>query len=391
MAYDGSNGVLSAPVPNPTDTLTDFSLIVLLTRANAGDLFDAVTDQDATKFRFYKQDETTELAFDPFYEDWTASDEMVIFRVKWSGSLTSSGSYSLLITPAVTGNASYAATDTYGQYNAYDSNVYQSLPLNDDANDRTSNGNNATLNSLAFPTDAIAAPIGNGLQLDGTGNPGSALGDYITALPVSNSIVGNNTITFRGYIKPEIQSAGDEDAIISNWFGSEEGAIVTRYDSLNNEIDCFMSSSGTKSITNSVSIEGDWHHFAFVLGNNLLTAYIDGVALANTVSIPDFGTTSVINPIVYGGVHFASSDGFYGGLSQLNLDIINRSSDFIAYEYFPNIRQLYLLGYMVMDSPERGNNNSRGDSIAKRRPINASAISRGRYGQGDKLNGRITV
>ena len=168
MALDFSAGYDVFTVPNPTGTVTDFPFLVRLTRARNGDLFDACTEQNALKLRVSKGDGTTELAFDPFYEDWTASAEEIIFACLWSGSLTTSGSYELRVTPALSTNTAYGVNDTYGRYNAWPSDSVDIKP-DGTTSDRSSNQNNATrYGSLADITGKLGV---------GTASPGTS-SDY---------------------------------------------------------------------------------------------------------------------------------------------------------------------------------------------------------------------
>ncbi len=136
-----------ATIDNPSGALTDFTLIVDLSNMSAS-WWSANDSADGTKGRVFKADGTTELASD--WIDFDNGAETGLLRVKWSGTLASSGTQNLWIEPPLAANASYAAGDTYGSDNAYDASTWGYWPLHD-ANDRTSNGRNLTgEGSLSF-------------------------------------------------------------------------------------------------------------------------------------------------------------------------------------------------------------------------------------------------
>lgn len=141
----------TATLVNPSSALTDFTLMVDLSR-NTPEWWAANNTTDATKGRAAK-DDGTELAC-----DWIDFDNVAQtgwLRVKWSGTLAASGTQTLRIYPPVAANASVAAGDTYGSNNAYDSNWVGYWPLYSDLADRTSNGIDLVL-------DAAGGSFGSG-------------------------------------------------------------------------------------------------------------------------------------------------------------------------------------------------------------------------------------
>lgn len=130
----------TATLVNPGSSLTDFTLIVDLSRMSAA-WWTAVDTSDGTKGRAAKDSGPTELACD--WIDFDSVNETGLLRVKWSGTLASSGTQTLRIYPPQAANASVAASDTYGSDNAYDSDWVGYWPLHD-ANDRTANGYDLT-------------------------------------------------------------------------------------------------------------------------------------------------------------------------------------------------------------------------------------------------------
>ena len=153
----------TATLVNPGSSLTDFTLIVDLSRMSAA-WWAAVNTSDGTKGRAAKDSGPTELACD--WIDFDDSAETGLLRVKWSGTLASSGTQTLRIYPPQAANASVAASDTYGSDNAYDSDWAAYWPLHD-LNDRTSNGYDLTANG-GVTVGGATGIIGAATNFDGT-------------------------------------------------------------------------------------------------------------------------------------------------------------------------------------------------------------------------------
>ena len=130
-----------ATITNPTSALTDFTLMIDLSRMSSA-WWAEVDTSDGTRGRASKNDGTTELATD--WIDFDDTAETGLLRVKYTGTLASSGTQIIRVYPPNTGNSAYGVSDTYGQYNAYSSNWVGYWPLSTDFNDRTSNTNNGT-------------------------------------------------------------------------------------------------------------------------------------------------------------------------------------------------------------------------------------------------------
>ena len=136
-----TTGYASATIQNPDSALTDFTLIIDLAEiiSDEADFGTAFNTDDQGRGRAYKSDGTTELACD--WIDLDNSNSTGLLRVKFSGSLASTGTQTIRIYPPNTGNSQYAADDTYGSDNAYDDSWESYLPTQSDFLDRTSNGN----------------------------------------------------------------------------------------------------------------------------------------------------------------------------------------------------------------------------------------------------------
>ncbi len=157
-----ATGYGTATITNPSGALTDFSLMIDLSTMHA-DWWTEQNDADGTKGRAYKNDGTTELAVD--WIDFNGAGETGWLRVKWSGTLASSGTQIIRIYPPHSGNASVAAGDAFGSDNAYDASWMLYLPPAG-GNDRTSNANNGTA-SGGVSVGGSSGPFGPATTFDG--------------------------------------------------------------------------------------------------------------------------------------------------------------------------------------------------------------------------------
>jgi hypothetical protein len=153
----------TATLVNPGSSLTDFTLIVDLSRMSAA-WWAAVDTSDGTKGRAAKDSGPTELACD--WIDFDDSAETGLLRVKWSGTLATSGTQTLRIYPPVAANASVSASDTYGSDNAYDSDWAGYWPLHDEF-DRTANGYDLTANG-GVTVGGATGKLGAATDFDGS-------------------------------------------------------------------------------------------------------------------------------------------------------------------------------------------------------------------------------
>ena len=154
----------TATLVNPTSSLTDFTLIVDLSRMSAA-WWSAVDTTDGTKGRAAKDSGPTELAC-----DWIDFDNVAqtgLLRVKWSGTLATSGTQTLRVYPPMAANASVAANATYGSDNAYDANWAAYWPLATDANDRTVNNIDLTAQG-GVTIGAATGKLGAATEFDGS-------------------------------------------------------------------------------------------------------------------------------------------------------------------------------------------------------------------------------
>jgi len=181
-----------ATVTNPSAALTDFTLLVDLSDMPAN-WWSAVDTSDGTRGRVYKGDGSTRLACD--WIDFDDTAETGLLRVKWTGTLATSGTQQLWIEPPVTTNATVAADDTYGSDNAYDDVIEAYWPLTSDANDRTVNGHDGT-GETGITYGADTGLCGPATDFEGSYaiNIGKPLGDVDFSLTV---VFGSGSNTYR--------------------------------------------------------------------------------------------------------------------------------------------------------------------------------------------------
>ena len=156
----------TAALVNPTISLTDFTLIVDLSRMSAA-WWAAVDTSDGTKGRAAKDSGPTELACD--WIDFDSVNETGLLRVKWSGTLSDTGTQTLRVYPPVAANASVSASDTYGSDNAYDADWAAYWPLHD-LLDRTANSYDLTAQIAMGAIGGESGKIGAATDFPGVNN-----------------------------------------------------------------------------------------------------------------------------------------------------------------------------------------------------------------------------
>ena len=214
----------TATLVNPGSSLTDFTLIVDLSRMSAA-WWAAVDTTDGTKGRAAKDSGPTELACD--WIDFDSVNETGLLRVKWSGTLATSGTQTLRIYPPVAANASVSASDTYGSDNAYDSDWAAYWPLATDANDRTANGYDLTAQG-GVTVGGVAGKLGAATDFDGSndrledtsatpvdGYPCTYMcwfnSDALGGIPMVSDDTGTNGSIYRRFFNSNFPQAQERD------------------------------------------------------------------------------------------------------------------------------------------------------------------------------------
>jgi hypothetical protein len=310
-----STGYDTATVTNPGSALTDFTLMVDLSKASAS-WWAVVDTADGTKGRAAKSD-GTELA-----TDWIAFDNGAKtgwLRVKWTGTLAASGSQVLRIYPPNTSNSSNAANATYGSDNAYDASWEGYWPLGEasgDAIDRTSHSLDAADSGTL--TYSQTGKIGNAVDFGGGG-----FGFTPPSLGTTYSLLT--------WAKTDSTSGTSGLFLHRDGFGLPIGFQIERSNS-NVEFqvrdNALVLARSTKS--SLFADTSTWYHVAGVRNSNDVTCY--GNASAATTDTKSFGTLTVSAGATIGGA-LNGVAAWNGLLDDVQLHSVARSADWIAEEY----------------------------------------------------------
>ncbi len=312
-----ASGYDSATISNPDSALTDFTLMIDLSTMSA-DWWSAVDTADGTKGRASKSDGTTELAVD--WIDFDDGGETGWLRVKYSGSLASSGTQIVRVYPPMAANDSVAANATYGSDNAYDSNWKAYYPFGS-GNDRTANGYDLT--SVGSPPSGIL----KGLQ--STDYDGSSQHAY------------NAVLDFEGWAELSIFSWVDFDVSVATntvcgqWGGTTgaQTALLTIQSSNVVLAGIRAASNGFPTSTGTISDNTE----AFVGVTHTTGAqktYINGGADGSASATGNISASAGYNfGIGAEAVEGSPSNRFNGELNNISVHDILRSIDWITEEY----------------------------------------------------------
>lgn len=202
-----ASGYDIATITNPGSALTDFTLMIDLSRMTT-DFKTNWNSSDGGRGRASKNDGTTELACDFIDIDHTAKTGWL--RVKWSGTLASTGTQKIRIFPPNTANTLYASADTYGSDNAYDAGWEGYYPVFGDTGtiltDRTSHGEDGSLDpgvtisgdKLVFGADTQGVNLMASKPLDG--------GTEFTIIIEANA---TNILSDRGLFYTDLHEGGE--------------------------------------------------------------------------------------------------------------------------------------------------------------------------------------
>jgi len=311
-----SGGYDSATISNPSSALTDFSLIIDLSRMSA-DWWGDVNTSDGTRGRASKSDGTTELACD--WIDFDNAEETGLLRVKYSGSLASTGTQAIRIYPPNTTNATYSASNTYGSDNAYDGDWLLYWP---DAGgvDRTSNEADGT-SAGSVTTGGATGQIGSATTFDGSD-------DVVTS---DSDIGAQSEITLMAWVNPQETADGGWIYIESDG-GPSDAATGIRRDGTNASR-CNVSDGTNNQRTDSSSASvpsSSWTHVASVCDLSYAPVpYIDGSS--------DIGSqgSSTITATEAGSFTAGYGDKGYANVSlnEVQVHSTDRSAAWVSQEY----------------------------------------------------------
>ncbi len=184
------------------------------------------------------------------------------------------------------------------------------------ANDSSGNGNTGTINIGATGTQTSAGTCttsGTAWDNGATGKYNESLNfdgtdDYVS-IPTSTALHPGNTFSLSAWVKRT--TTGTADAIISGgasdfqlWFFSD------------NKL--YLSKQGVGNIFQSTSTftDSNWHHIVATKNGSTTNIYVDGVAIAGTVT--DQAITATTNTLYIGG-DGNSSNVFAGQIDDVHI------------------------------------------------------------------------
>ena len=311
-----------ATATNPSSALTDFTFIVDLSTMSAA-WWAEVDTSDGTKGRASKSDGTTELACD--WIDFDSTAETGFLRVKWSGSLASTGTQVIRIYPPVAANVSVAAADTYGSNNAYDAGWEGYYPVYGDSSttlsDRTSHGEDGTLTTgvsfsgdkLVFASSNSGVKLMSSKPLDG--------GSAFTIIVTANA---TNVDADRGLFYTDRHASGEPLLLWLDNAGTDHvAAWITA-----------GSSTGGLYAGAVVAAETEYDiALTWSQANDVSRMYIDGIQ-DTTGSFPNTSTTAALNASDSANYTIGSSlKKFLGTMCNIQVHSVERSAAWVAEEY----------------------------------------------------------
>lgn len=315
----------TATLVNPTSALTDFTLMVDLSRMPTA-WWAAVDTTDGTRGRAAKGD-GTELAVD--WIDFDSVNETGWARVKWSGTLATSGSQVLRVYPPKAANVAVAAGNTYGRHAAYDADARAYYPGG--LVDRTSNENNLT---------AVNAPATAAGKVNAVAYTFNGSNQYLWRNSGVTAFSGNAPHTLSAWINSTKSRAwyvavgnGSVESRINNW-----------------DLNISFSSSSRVDAASGISPVGGWKHLVGVWDGTTAYIYIDGV-LRGTQSWAALSITG--SRIAIGGNTTPGGFTANGVIDEPRIDAVARSAGWIAQEYDQSNNQAAFWG-VWSDNPVSG-------------------------------------
>ena len=254
----------TATVLNPSSALTDFTLMVDLQRMTS-DWWAAVDTTKARRGRAFKDDGVTELACD--WIDFDSVARTGWLRVKWSGTLATSGTQILRVYPPNTANSVQISSSTYGSDNAYDADWLVYIP---DARsvDRTANGNDGT---AGVDVSSAVGKVGEATSFPGISGTGNVIvGDIYDPPDVSVSL----------WVKPDALYSGNRylfsknhlEMYMSNqssfWTATTFTGITHTLDTWQHRVGTFDDATRTRNVYHNGTNEGSTSSLAALIPNN---------------------------------------------------------------------------------------------------------------------------
>ena len=163
----------TATVLNPSGALTDFTLMVDLSRMSSA-WWSFAESTNARRGRAAK-DDGTELACD--WIDYDHTGQTGWLRVKWSGTLATTGTQILRVYPPVAANSVQLSNAAFGSDNAYDADWRWYTPGHDLVN-RIDSGESMVQDASATSSISTDGKTSGSLYYDGVGSSSLAYAEY---------------------------------------------------------------------------------------------------------------------------------------------------------------------------------------------------------------------
>jgi len=252
----------TATVLNPSSALTNFTLMVDLSRMTAA-WWAAVDTTQGRRGRAAK-DDGTELACD--WIDFDSVAETGWLRVKWSGTLASSGTQVLRVYPPNTANSPVGSGDALGSDNAYDADWRWYTPGHDLVNriDSSESMVRDASSTSSFSTDAKTS---GSLYYDAVGSSSLAYAEYAHGSDLNTGA----DVTLMGWTKftSKVASGNSYPYRLAESRGSTNNAIYPRVDSSGDRWRCQIRQLGTPNLISNLftttalsGFDGAWSHIA---------------------------------------------------------------------------------------------------------------------------------
>lgn len=318
-AFSTSNwsGYDEQSLTNPGSALTDFPLLIDVSTLSSD--WKSEVQSDGADIRLTKGDDT-ELPYDLIDWVYNAGAPTGLIRVKWSGTMASSGTQNVRVWAGYTGGTAvaYDATETYGSDNAYDSSREAYWP-NGCTTDRTSNGWDGSAQG-GVSAGGATGKIGNATDYDGSDDYADITGS------TSADFMGTGAFTFGGWI--EFQ--GSSSLLSAMSIGRSFRQIYIHSRNSGADIAVYRDKvHGGKELLGT--LPSGWAHVVGTYDGSTLRLYIDGTEDSNVSDT--FSLSSAANTTWKLGAGADSSGVWDGLLNEMFLDTVARSADWIAQEY----------------------------------------------------------
>ena len=250
-----------ATLVNPTSTLTNFTLMIDISRMTSE--WKALFNTSVGGYGYASDGDGNQLSCDFIGLDSTAKTGWV--RVKWTGSLTTGDVQQVRIYPPNTSNLLVAVGDAYGQYSAYDG-WFAYYPFDGGSlADRTGNSGTLAATNPTAPTTETGKVAGG---------VGLLLGNDATYVGTTNQY-GGLDLTMMFWFKPSIGNIQE----IHGGIGSQTNLAGTPQNGSQWRIRYHNGVSSVQHILSSPSeVVGVWQHVTGRLTSSDITCMVDGTS-----------------------------------------------------------------------------------------------------------------